>query len=168
MRRNPFRVFLALVAGGLLAPSVEAVADPWGLSVDADPYPNRGPWDQQAQRPDWAEGQAEDRSGSGRGGPPSALNGPGASVTAAGPVAAYSGWRFRGDPSSPNSGGMAVGGAPVGSYRFRPLTERELIRQGGGVDGAAPGTGSGQRPPVMGPTGTPDAPEGFGFGPWPP
>ncbi|WP_295450071.1 hypothetical protein [uncultured Thiodictyon sp.] len=66
------------------------------------------------------------------------------------------GYRFRGDP--PGVVGAGGGGPDAGSYRFRPLTERELERQGQGADpGPRP-----RRAPPAGP-GWPDERSG----PWP-
>lgn len=126
------RLALPLVAAGLMVQLGGAVADPWGISVGGDQPSGRGPWDQQAQGPGPTDGY------------PSALHGVEAPATAEVPAPAQPDWRFRGDPPKP--GGMAVGGMDAGPYRFRPLTGRELERQGAGVDG---------RP-------------GFGFGPWGP
>lgn len=161
------RLVLPLVAVGLMVQLGGVVADPWGMSVGGDSKPGRGPWDQQAQGSDWTQGHANDRSRSATGGHPPALIGAGSPATADVPDAAQPGWRFRGDPPKP--GGLAVGGADAGPYRFRPLTERELERQGAGVDGRPPGPGQGQfRPPAKGTVWPPGEPAGFGSGPWGP
>lgn len=162
------RLVLSLVAVGLMVQLGGVVADPGGMSVGGDSNPGRGPWDQQAQGSDWTQGHANDRSRSASGGHPPALNGAGSSATADVPDAAQPGWRFRGDPPKPD--GLAVGGADAaGPYRFRPLTERELVRQGAGVDGRQPGPGQGQfRPPAKGTAWPAGEPAGFGSGPWGP
>ncbi|WP_295391467.1 hypothetical protein [uncultured Thiodictyon sp.] len=72
------------------------------------------------------------------------------------PAIPTAGYRFRGDP--PGSVGPGAGSPDPGSYRFRPLTEREEERRGAGAQPR-------QRP--RRPPPPPDAPTEDGSGRWP-
>ena len=143
MRPGPIRLVLALVVAGLLTQSGGVMADPWGIAVGPVPEPR------------W-------------GGNPSTLNAPGGAGILDAPVVPPSGWRFRGDATPSSRGGIAGGGEDQGPYRFRPLTERESMRQGAGADRPVPGDGVGSVPPAMGPVWPTGVPDGYGAGPWSP
>lgn len=137
-----------LAAGLLLAPGL-AAANPWGIGD------NQGA----AQRPAPDAPAYRFREDAGADLPAGAAAGTragsaGVADTPAPPAPAY---RFRGDPSG--LVGAGGGGPDGGSYRFRPLTERELERHGQGAD---PGLRPGRAPPA-GPPGWPDG----RAGPWP-
>ena len=84
------------------------------------------------------------------------VQGAGALRSVDAPATPVTGYRFRGD--SPGSVGAGGASPDPGSYRFRPLTEREQERQGAGAQPR-------QRP--RRPPPPPDAPTDDGSGRWP-
>jgi len=132
------------------------LGDPRPDGPDGEP-PTRWPNDGYAQDQDGAERYPTDPGPAGYG----------AGDTATG---AHPGYRYRGDPEPSGTPGTA---APDGSrYRFRPLTERELLRQGRGSPWRPLAPESGPRRAA--PTGPgagqwrgPWPPSGFDPNPWP-